>query len=401
MTTNFIILNRNFLTKSFVTLLFFSTAIDMGGEFGLRNILVPICSLLLVMTTGLAFPKGWVISFFILIAYPTASLLIGILNGAELQLAFSQYQSTMFAFILFILIFRIPYEITTTALLYSLFVVALLAVFLAISLSLGIDSAYEILSNMEVKGGGHFGERGVTGTDKIISNVYFKTTLFFVPAFIFSLFTKRYFIAIVFFLALYAAVSKTGIMVTGLIAVIFLLRKANWKELLIGCALVIAAIIFIIQSPIFVFFNEIAQNNSTTVDVRKGHFESIINLWSDNPLSLFIGFGLGSTFYSSGADAIVSNIELDHFNVVRKYGTLWASLFFFWVLNITYKAIKNDSYNVKYLGYSLFSAFIVAGTNPVLISPVFFLFLFITMAASHQTSCCFNNITTLNKSRRQ
>jgi len=365
--------------------MFLGLVIDMGGEFGLRTILFPVCTLLLMMTHGLVFPKTWLIPFGILAVYPTISLLIGILDGAQFSIAISQYQSTVLAFVIFILISRIPYEVTMNALLYSLFTVAVLAIGLAAGLVIGVDVIIKIVQFMAEQGGGYFGERSV-GIEAFIPNVYFKATLFLVPSFTIALITKRNWIAIACFLALITAVSKTGMAVTSLITLIYISRNVNRKEFIIYGTLLALAIAAVMMSPIFFLFEEISRNDSGTLNVRAGHFNSIIEVWSNNPINLLFGFGLGSTFYSSGAGKVVSNIEIDHLNVIRKYGLLWGTVFFFWVMQVAFSAIRNRQDDVRSLGWGLLVAFLVAGTNPVLISPIFFLFLFIAMNANYQIS---------------
>lgn len=394
---NLLTINKTRITKLLVGAMFLSVAIDMGGDFGLRNIILPICALLLIVINGLTFPKAWLFPFAVLVIYPTLSLFIGLSSDAKFSIAISQYQSTMLAFLLYILVSRLPYRTTTTTLLHSLFLVALLAVGLAIGLVLGVSPVLKVLSLMAEKGGGYFGERGGT-VEELIPNVYFKATLFFVPSFLIALLAKKYLIAVVLFLALVAAVSKTGMVVAGLLSVAYLLRNSNRKEFLIGSFALGLVIFFIATSPIYLYFHEMLQNKSITLDARAGHFKSLIALWGNNPLQLFFGFGLGTGFYSSGAGAVVSNIELDHLNIIRKYGLFWACIFSVWVLSVSIKAVKNNSSDVRCLGWALLIAFVVAGTNPVLISPVFFIFMFLTIAANHQSGIrCSNEY---NKSGR-
>jgi hypothetical protein len=382
---NIFALNKSLTMQFLISGLFLSIAIDMGGDFGLRNVFFIIFSLPLLKMVGIKFPQGWLIPFSILLVYPIIVLDIGIISGAKISIAISQYQSTALAFAIYILLSKLPYKTSMQIILQAITFVALLAICLAIGLLLGIDSVSGILSHMANKGGGYFGERSI-GAQEILPNVYFKATLFFVPTFVIALFTRKYFIALVCFMALVAAISKIGIAITILTTFILALRKENFKSYLISFFILIIAVLSLYQSPFFTLFEEIVKNDSGTVNVRIGHFDSIMKLWGDNLLSLLFGFGLGSTFYSSGAGGIVSNIEIDHFNVVRKYGLFWSSLFFIWVLKVAYTAIKNTRSDVRGLGWGLLLIFIVAGTNPVLISPLFFLFLFLTMTANHQTA---------------
>lgn len=376
--------NKSFLSEVVVFAMFFGLAVDMSGELQIRNISLLVCVTLLIFMHGVALPKNWMIPFSLFILYPIVLLLIGVLQDVEMPLAISQYQSTIFAFIIFVLVSRMPYKLSAQALIYSIFFVALFSVILAAGLWLGIGPLSAIVSFMADAGGGYFGERSV-GIESVLPNVYFKVTLFYIPIFLISLFQRRYLISTICFFGLVAAVSKTGIVFTLISAILFFAVKGNLKSRVVVIFLIVLAVIFIINSPIFFLFDEIAKNESSTVDVRGGHLRSIVELWLSHPANFVFGFGLGSKFYSSGVNQVVSNIEIDHLNVVRKYGFLWAALFFSWVLSVAYKAIRSDLPEVRGLGWSLLLAFIVAGTNPVLVSPVFFLFLSVTMAANFQT----------------
>ncbi len=378
-------MSRNRLSIIAVTVMFIVLALDMGGNFGVRNVVLPLCSVILLWANGLAISKGWLLPFGMLVACPAISLLIGVIDTSDLSLALSQFQSTALAFIIFLLLYKVPYQESIEALVFAMSIVACLAISLAIGMMLGIHSVSEILNYISEKGGGYFGERGV-GVEGVIPNVYFKSTLFFVPTFLYSMFTKRYWVAIVCFLALIAAVSKTGIVISVIVAFTCLLWNRSMKSFFIGGVLLFVVVFFIVRSPLYFLFAQIANNESGTVSTRLGHLESLINLWGDNPLNFLFGFGLGSTFYSSGVDSIVSNIEIDHFNVVRKYGFLWAIIFWVWILNTAYVAMKNSHAEIRGIGWSLLIAFLVAGTNPVLISPLFFVFLYITMSANDQSN---------------
>lgn len=372
------------VARVLVAVTFFTLAIDMGGDFGLRNVVVPICALLMAAVNGLALPRGWPALLALLVVYPAVSLLLGLSNGAALPLAISQYQATAFSFVILALVTRIPYDLATSALLYSLSAVALLATGLAIGLVVSPDSVSGILSLAADRGGGHFGERGI-GVGGVVPNVYFKATLFYVPVFVLALTRNNYPAALVCFTGLVAALSKTGMAAAATIATVFLARSGKRKGLVVG-GLLCGVALWAAGSSSFAVLQEIAAHESGTVDVRIGHLDSLVERWSARPASLLVGFGLGSTFYSAGAGELVSNIEIDHLNVVRKYGLLWASAFFLLVLRAARAAIRHGRADVRGLGWALIVGFAVAGTNPVLTSPLFFLLLFMTMAAVDQTS---------------
>lgn len=373
-----------FYQKSIIFIMFLIFCIDMGGDFGLRNVIIPICMIFIFSTFGCRVPKNFTLQFSILIFWPLISLGVGVISGVDVALALSQYQSTFLAFILYIVIYQIPHEMAIKFFIYSLFATAATTVFLAIGLIFDLNAITNVLQTMAEMGGGYFGARGVED-DELVPNIYFKSTLFFTSAFVFALYIGKFRIAILFLVALMAAISKVGVIVSVLSLIIHSFRK-QFRRYIFYYLIIIIVIIFLIwNSPLIVLFSDLQTADSATVSARTGHFESLVFIWSENPMSFIFGFGLGTEFYSIGAGRVVSNIEIDHFNLIRKYGLLWSLIFFYSVLQTAYWSIKNSNLKVRAMGWSLLVGFCVAGTNPVLLSPVFFLLLFITMIANDQT----------------
>jgi hypothetical protein len=74
-------------------------------------------------------------------------------------------------------------------------------------------------------------------------------------------------------------------------------------------------------------------------------------------------------------DASLSNIELDHLNAIRKFGLPWFFVFTASVLTLSSKLFRSSVPDGRIIGLALLALFIAAGTNPVLLSPVFLMFL--------------------------
>ena len=72
------------------------------------------------------------------------------------------------------------------------------------------------------------------------------------------------------------------------------------------------------------FVNALTGKSATTI-VRIKHFESVIQLFSDNPRFIITGQGLGTRFYTSGFGRLADNIEIDHINTIRKFGFIWST----------------------------------------------------------------------------
>ena len=361
-----------------ICVLFVVLAIDMGGQIGLRNIVLPACLLLLFVVRGVTFPKKYFILFFSLfVFYPTLLLMVGITKNADIGLAFSQYQSTLMAFILYVALSGYSHISLEKILFGALALTALFAIFLAVLLIFRYPGVEELLAHLHDSSAGYFGMRPVGGTE--IPNVYFKSSLFFLPAALYFLLKREFVVYLICLFGLVAATSKTGIVFAVAIGLLYVVNSGNYFSRFVRVAFFAAILLFLLSTPIAELFFEVLEGQSETVDVRLGHFESVMNLFSEDLFSFFFGSGLGVEFYSKGAGEYIANFEIDHLNTIRKYGLLWSCIFFWVVFRIAHIAIRSWDINNRILGFCLLIGFFVAGTNPVLLSPVFFSLMIVTL----------------------
>jgi hypothetical protein len=353
-----------------------SLAIDAGGTIGIR-LFFPIGLLLILLLRRkiIAVPYGLLL-FYLMVAYPTCLFFIGLMRNADLEVAVSQYRSTVFSWAMFIALSGISYISLARALYSTLVVTAFVAIALAFCLILnvpGIESFGAL---------GYFGLREVG--DSVVPNVQFMSTLFFVPAALYFLLNKKLVPYCICFIGLIVGISKAG-MIFLLVSsfFVFLWNKGHLRWF--GLVFAVLVVFFLYNSPLWEMFIEIYRGESETVQVRLLHYESVMKLFSDDPIGFVFGFGMGTSFYSTGEGFLVTNIEVDHLNTIRKYGLIWSLVFFGFVVSISLRAILSRFSDVRTLGVCLASAFIVAGTNPVLITPIFFLILFITIQALEQS----------------
>lgn len=119
----------------------------------------------------------------------------------------------------------------------------------------------------------------------------------------------------------------------------------------------------------FVMTNKLmSQKDDHSIEVKMGHYESIMNLFSEHPSVLFVGQGPGAYFYSSGLKEEISLSELTYLEIARKYGLFFGGIIFAIFLVPLYvirkKRLKNSfPFIVGYIAY-LF----IGGTNPLLLS---------------------------------
>jgi len=120
---------------------------------------------------------------------------------------------------------------------------------------------------------------------------------------------------------------------------------------------------------------------SDTAVVRLGHIDSVLRLWARNPHYLIVGQGVGVPFYTSGESEFVQNIEVDHLNAIRKFGLPWFVGFTGIIFYSAWKLIKANRPEMQACGFALVSMYFAAGTNPVLVSPLFIILMTLSFFA--------------------
>jgi hypothetical protein len=343
---NFSQLNFSAIKTAMSAIALFVIALDTGGQFGLRNFVLVTLLPLLFILNKFEKPFDWLYAFGFFICYPVLLLFRGYMGGGDVIVGMSQLNATLGAFFLYIIFSQCNYVKLTKILFWSIASVAMLSLILyfgaAVKLPI-IKNMIEWLSNSH---GGFFGYRPLDG--KLFTNIYFKSTLFFVPAEAYFLFIGSPIIAGILFVALVIAFSKTGIVFSILIFLIYLFAakdtlRSKLYSLVIYLAIVAICYDFIVQLMVSDLFSGNSHlGNSDTLNVRIGQFQSLLMLFGSSWINLFFGFGLGSEFYSLGSHTLVSNIELDHLNTIRKYGLIWALLFFAFVFYSAVYAIRLD-----------------------------------------------------------
>jgi hypothetical protein len=364
--------NQEKSVKFVVYALFMAIAVDMGGEIGLRDPVVGASLLALVYTKQPPISRTTLIYAALLIAYPLALGIMLLGHPRDLSVGISQLQSTILGFAILYALSTIDQEQIAQAFLTGMTLVATLTCAIGIGILLAVTGAEWIAATLASLKAGYFGER-LLNSESIVPNVYFKSTLFMPAALALGLYYKRYVASAVLIAAQVFAISKAGIIASGLIITVHMLTASTsiGKRATLGAIFAIATYT-IAQLPIFQEISSTLAGESHTVSVRIQHFESLLKYWHENPALLMFGAGPGSEIFTSAEGKYVTNIELDHLNTVRKYGLVWFMALFAPYLTTTLNNVLSSTPYRRYIGVACIFSFILAGTNPVLISPMFF-----------------------------
>lgn len=380
----------NFVWYTFLIMLI----LDMGGGIGLKNLsflltLGSIFVLLVIFKVKLnilsyiseIFIFG-VMPFFV-IAYSTLILSIPITEQLNQVTAFA----TFIALVLVVNMENKEMLIQSVERVALLSGVVVIVTFVGIYLLnfLGMNNYISII-NLYTRhfNAGYIGVNPISSTiGFFLPNVYYVWSMLLIP---FTLiFIKKnklrfFLLGIASILTLSAGIVL--FLVIGFLLLLYMQKRMSWNIKISYKSLTLFFVIMVFgligfKLGVFDIFLEKLNPNSISTSTKLGHIQSVLTEIFKSYNSFLFGMGLGSAFFSIGVNAEVVNIEVSHFNLIRQFGILYFLLFTSYVFWMAYQSAKID-FEGKKIAAGLIAIFFVAGTNPLLISPVFFVWVIIT-----------------------
>jgi len=374
--------------------------IDVGGAFGLKYgafAIIFVYVLLAALTKKIKVPASFpVMEGVLFIVAPTIFLCLAIgpfsvaPNAAVRGLT---PFATWLLYPLLLLIYpkqRIISFFTTALFWGAVFVVIVFSVIFSLHF-LGQDDLISRI-NMFTREYrvGYFGRNPLGGGASLFfPNVYFRWSLLLIPAAILLLQgSKKKFIIVILAALLTVSTALILFLLVGLLVASFgslwrgRLSKLYMKRFIsVGVILLIVIAVLYLSGyePVIEFAASKFSTLSASTSTKVGHIKSILELMSQDVVTFLFGMGVGSSFYSLGAGQVVTNVEVSHFNLIRQFGVLYTLGFFSYVL-LLFISLRRLDKTGKLLSIGLMMLFIVAGTNPLLISPIFFLLMVISRA---------------------
>jgi hypothetical protein len=385
--------SRSWVLASVLTLFFLSNVYDSGGTFRIKYLAFFLTAIVALWALKyLHLSIGEITAGLLLfIVWPLWEFLYGAMRRGDLNIALTQVTPFLFALPLAVLL---PTVGKRTPL--RLFYGCLFSVAIVVIASFGLvvlfpesavgSKVFELLSSLQEREG-YFGTKPFGDSQDSQAPVfYFRSTLFLVPTSVYYLFIGKTMRAAVILLALAVAWSKAGIFIVVAFAAVYFLRlifsrraagvRVTWQAYLRAFLpfFALSAIVLSILMLYPGFYEQIvdtAAGESETAQIRLGHVSSVTDLFARNPHYLLVGQGLGVPFYSTGASEYVQIFEVDHLNVIRKFGIPWFIGFTAVVFFTAWKLINNRDVEMQAFGFAMFSMYLAAGTNPVLLTPLF------------------------------
>lgn len=366
-----------FLGLGIIWFLWFANIYDMGGGFGIKYVSYAVALLYAVhKLRPLPADRPTTHMFLcVFLLWPVLSLFHGLLVGADTALAVSQITPFIAAFVYLLASQSVSPGHAISAFFGTMFSLAVVVLAMYGLLWFNLPAGEYLLSIFQSAEHGYFGYRPFGDID--LPNVYFKATLFFVPAYVYFLCKGKLLKALLVLLALVLAFSKAGFVICLVFTLgyLFMYRTGKRRK---------AAIVFalLVLTPLFLGFQQFTEElvqsisgQSETSRVRLSYLGSLYDLLGESPLTLLVGQGAGVSFYSHFLGEYVTNIEVDFLNSIRKFGLPWFLVFAASVLALCTKLFRSALPDGRTLGLALLASFFATGSNPVLLSPPSLMFM--------------------------
>jgi hypothetical protein len=380
-----------------VALLFLANIYDPVGTLRVKYVVSVMAGLVAIWTLGrLDMTAAELFAGLLLfVAWPTWAFLYGSMRNGDPFVGVTQVTPFLFALPLASLLTRVDARGTLRVFYACIFSLALVGIvcfgLVVLFPGSGVGSrVFDLLSTLHEKEG-FFGTKSFGDTQA--PQFYFGSTLFLVPASVYYLFRSKTIYAALAFLALGLAWSKSGIaivLVFGAIHFVYYLkegisssdsgtskRRGVYLRALLPIGVLAAVVVsFLLVYPDFAkYIADTATGDSETAQLRIGHFRSIMDLFLQHPHYLITGQGVGIPFYSLGESDYVQSIEIEHLDAIRKFGLPWFlgyTAVAFWS---AWRLIRARDVELRASGFALLSMYLAAGTNPLLITPLFIILL--------------------------
>lgn len=399
---------KSLLLTATLALLFVANIFDPLGSLGLKYIAFLFAALSVFWTLRYFDLTSGELAFglVVFVVWPTWSLLLGAACGGDLSVGVTQVTPFIFAVVLALILpavdARVPLQAFYACLL--LLAVAVIASFALIVFwpdNAISQTVFDYLISLQGKEGS-FGVQSFDGLD--VPWIYFTSTLFLVPAFVYYLFAGKALRAGIALLALGLTFSKAGLTLAVVFGVFYSL-SALFSRSATGVTkgtktrprqrfrrflpiAVVGGVTLLILSSLPTFSDQIMDawgGTSDTALVRIGHFHSVMDLFVEHPSYLLVGQGAGIAFFSLGESEYVQSFEIDHLNAIRKFGLPWFIAYSAIVFYSARKLFATRQKEERAFGFALMSAYLAAGTNPVLLSSLFVTMM--TLSYFVQRSC--------------
>ena len=302
-----------------------------------------------------------VLGFSFLTAAITLSAVISVLQSVRFS-DIILYNFSMYMFIVLFLAARTG-TIDYKGYMNAILVFSLTVIFLTFAGLFDVFGGRQLQAKVLTVLSGLDGQKPIAGI--IFKGFYLQGTLAIIPACVFFMHQKKWKHFFVCFLALALALSRFGLLTVMLCYCLIYKRHVMRIAFAAGFVFLLG---YIFQIPILISLLELFSGNDSGMSIRMGHLKGIVEILEENPVYFFFGQGPGSSFWSYGFKRLTPTVEISQFDFLRKYGIFTTIFFVVSLLFAAFCLIRRTDAVGQGLGYGIIGHFIVALSNPVLLS---------------------------------
>ncbi|WP_462400499.1 hypothetical protein [Lacticaseibacillus pantheris] len=190
-----------------------------------------------------------------------------------------------------------------------------------------------------------------------------------------SLSAKNFLYSVLAVLGLFFSGTRANIYMAIVVTVLFLIFYVKSPVIRLGVIMIIALVGLRFGSD---FMQRVRSINDAKINgdsIRNETVPAIFDSMRQNPLSYFVGNGLGSSYYSAARGGVTQGSEWSYFELVRQMGVAGAGVFALILLR-PLQLLK--SRETMWLGWSYVGYLVIAVTEPfIFTSTGFLLYLFL------------------------
>lgn len=358
------------VNRILISLFVFLCVLLPGDIFSSKKILFSIICLLnyRVFLSSLTKKSG---VFFLIFGFIFPSILFFYSSFLREEILTSFSRSfAPYTFLLIIIIrhYAINFEDILIKAIYFIMITTILFVLLDMIGFLNVNSGFV----REIIYGYNLGLMGKSLDYPFYYKVFFKTSPLLVVLLFKKFHNSQYFTVSLTLLALIFSGTRANVIFSVFFLFVYYSFYDNNKHKFIKYIFLSATTIFLILffTTLLDVLTELVIEKGRVSDViRAGHIEGIKELLKNDPWIIFKGTGMGSVFFSYGADSYVSSIEWSYIDLWRQMGLPLFSLFIFFIsLPIFIKTANKKFKKAAYITYLC-----IAATNPLLFSSTSYL----------------------------
>lgn len=185
-----------------------------------------------------------------------------------------------------------------------------------------------------------------------------------------SLFAKNFLYSVLAVLGLFFSGTRANIYMAIVVTVLFLIFYVKSPVIRLGLIMIIALVGLRFGPD---FMQRVSSINDAKINgdsIRNETVPAIFDSMRQNPISYFVGNGLGSSYYSAARGGVTQGSEWSYFELVRQMGAVGAGVFAL-ILFRPLQLLK--SRETMWLGWSYVGYLVIAVTEPFIFTSTGFL----------------------------